>query len=304
MAAAVGTSGTSRVDNFIVTAATGTPPVVTSVTPSSLATNAGNNVSFTVALSQGDSPLTYYWYKGVISTPNLIASATTATLTLPSVLAADAANYQVVVSNVSGTATSSIVLLTVADPAINYSPSTPQTLLQNSTALLTVGVGGTPTVTYQWFTGAPGSGTMITDSSKYAGSGTASLAISNLTSADAAVTYYVTAHNGTGPDVTSPAITLNVVGTAGALAFWDFNNPYFNTNGPASDWGAGTASIMNAEGFVLPSADGDALDTIGDYSGLNLGWGTQHYPDTSVSNKTGGVQFNVSTVGARNIKLQ
>ena len=248
--------------------------------------------------------MTYYWYKGVISTPNLIASATTATLSLPSVLAADAANYQVIVSNVSGTATSSIVSLTVADPAINYSPSTPQTLLQNSTALFTVGVGGTPTITYQWYTGTPGSGAMITDSSHYAGATSASLAISNLTSADASVTYYVTAHNGVGPDVTSPAITLNVVGTAGPLAFWDFNNPYFNTNGPASDWGAGTASISNAAPFVLPSGSGDALDSVGDYGGGNLGWGTDTYPGLSVSNKTGGVQFNVSTVGARNIKVQ
>src|SRR5581483_2482657 len=134
----VASTGTSRVDNFIVTAATGLPPSISSVTPSSLTTNAGNDVSFTVALSQGDSPLFYYWYKGSVSTPNLIATATTATLTLPSVVAADAANYFVVVSNAVNTATSSAIPLNVVDPAINFAPSPNQTLLQGSTALFTV----------------------------------------------------------------------------------------------------------------------------------------------------------------------
>lgn len=277
------------------------PPVISGIAPASVSTNAGNEVDFTVTLSQGDAPLTYYWYKGTISAPNLIASATTATLTLPSVVAADAANYQVVVSNISGTATSSPVSLTVADPAINFAPAQSQTLVSNSTAVFTVGVGGTPTVTYQWFTGTPGSGTPLANSSHITGVTTATLAISNVTGTDA-LSYYVTAHNGVGPDVTTPAITLSVVGS-GTVAFWDFNNPYFNTNGPLSDWGAGTASISNAAPFVLPGSASDGNDSGSDNGGVSLGWGTDNYPTASVSNKSAGVQFNVSTVGVRNIHI-
>ena len=65
----------------------------------------------TVTLSAGDAPLSYYWYKGTVSAPNLIAGQTNAALVLSNVLAADSANYIVVVSNSASTATSSAVSL-------------------------------------------------------------------------------------------------------------------------------------------------------------------------------------------------
>src|SRR6185312_9324563 len=39
------------------------PPVIAGINPPGLTTNAGNAVTFTVSLSQGDSPFYYQWYK-------------------------------------------------------------------------------------------------------------------------------------------------------------------------------------------------------------------------------------------------
>ncbi len=49
---------------------------------------------------------------------------------------------------------------------------------------------------------------------------------------------------------------------------------------------------------MQPNRDGD--DTT---PGNNLAWGTQDYPAATVSNKQAGVQFNVNTIGAKNIKV-
>lgn len=280
-----------------------TPPTISGIVPGSLTTNAGNAVSFTVTLSAGDAPLTYYWYQGAISPANLVATTDNGTLTLPNVIAANSGDYQVVVSNASTlTDTSSVVSLSVIDPGINSQPAPSQTLLQNSTARFTFNVGGTPTVTYQWYSGAPGSSTALSDGGRISGATSSTLSIASLTAGDAG-TYFAIAQNGLG-SVTSSVVTLNVVATGGTIAYWDFNAP-FDPNAPASTMGAGTASVGNAVPFVLPSSSGDGNDFgNADAEGYpNNGWGTSTYPAAGASNLTAGVQFNVSTVGAKNIRV-
>ena len=277
------------------------PPTISGVSPSSITTNAGSSVTFTVTLSAGDSPLSYYWYQGTISAPNLIVGQTTASLVLSNVLAANAGNYQVVVSNVSGTATSSGVTLAVNDPAFNSQPNPNQTLVLGSTASFAVAVGGTPTVTYQWYTGSPGSGTLVSNGGRISGATTSKLIITGLTAGDAN-TYYVVAGNGLG-SITSSVITLTVANN-GSLAFWDFNGP-FDINAPAPASGAGTASLVNGvAGFVSASGTGlpDGNDTDPESLAGNA-WGTDLYPAVGASNLTAGVQFNVSTVGAKNVHI-
>jgi DNA/RNA endonuclease G (NUC1) len=81
-----------------------TAPVAQTVT-------VGDTVTFTVAAT-GDAPLAYQWRKaGVALTGN--ASATTATLTLPAVTTAAAGDYDCVVTNAVGSATSAAATLTV-----------------------------------------------------------------------------------------------------------------------------------------------------------------------------------------------
>ena len=86
------------------------------VSPSSITTNAGATVAFTVT-ANGDPP-TYSWYQGSVAPANLLAGQTTATLTLNDVIEANAGSYYVVLSNATGRATSAPVSLTVTDPAV------------------------------------------------------------------------------------------------------------------------------------------------------------------------------------------
>jgi pectate lyase/pectin methylesterase-like acyl-CoA thioesterase len=89
-----------------------TPPSIVTP-PASLTAPAGATATFSVVAS-GTAPLTYQWRKNGANIPN----ATTDTLTLNNVQAADAAAYSVVVSNAGGSAPSPAATLTVVDPAL------------------------------------------------------------------------------------------------------------------------------------------------------------------------------------------
>jgi hypothetical protein len=284
------------------------PPAISGVSQSTANANAGNNVYFTVTLSAGDTPFSYYWYKQAGASMSLIPGATSATLALANVIAADATNYQVVVSNASTiNATSSIVSLTVADPAINVQPAANQTDLLGSTAFFTVKAGGTPAVTYQWYQGtpSPGANTPLSNGGRIAGATSPTLTIANLGLADAN-TYFVVVNNGLGT-VTSTVATLAVVDTAGVLAYWDFNTPGLNPISPGPAQGDATAVstlVMNTNGFLPATGGGSPSDPIASVLGAtNYYWGTASYPTQGTSNKQVGVQFAVSTVGMKNVAV-
>jgi hypothetical protein len=127
------------------------------------------------------------------------------------------------------------------------------------------------------------------------GANTSTLTITNLTYADP--TNFVVVLTGTYGSLTSSVVSLTVAATQVPLAFWNFNGS-FNTANPAPYQGLGTASLANCTGFAQTSADG--LDSSG--GGVNYGWGTDIYPASGL-NTNAGVQFNVSTVGAKNITV-
>ena len=89
-----------------------TPPSIVTP-PASLTVNAGATAVFTVS-ANGTSPLNYQWRKNGAD----ISGATTNSLTLINVGAADAASYTVVVTNAGGSVTSSAAILTVVDPTL------------------------------------------------------------------------------------------------------------------------------------------------------------------------------------------
>jgi hypothetical protein len=89
--------------------ATPTPPSISSH-PVSLTVAPGGTATFSVAAS--GTNVTYQWMKGATA----VAGATSPTLTLPSVGAADAGDYSVVVSNSAGSATSRMARLVVDTP--------------------------------------------------------------------------------------------------------------------------------------------------------------------------------------------
>ena len=79
---------------------TGVAPFNLSVAPTSVTTNAGSTVTFTVT-AQGDVS-SNFWYKIVGSATNLIPGANSTTLTLPNVTGNDAAEYYAVLTNTTG----------------------------------------------------------------------------------------------------------------------------------------------------------------------------------------------------------
>jgi DNA/RNA endonuclease G (NUC1) len=189
---------------FSFTTAAAIAPTITTE-PVAHAAAAGSTTTFTVAAS-GTAPFSYQWRKGGAAiTGN--ASATTATLTLTNVQAADAASYDVIVSNgVNPAATSAAAALTVTPtaPAITTQP-VGLTVIAGSSATFTVAASGTTPFTYQWRK----AGVNLVNGTGIAGATTATLTLTNLDVPNSG-SYDVVVGNGVSPDATSTAATLAV----------------------------------------------------------------------------------------------
>ena len=159
---------------------------------------AGTPANFSVQAT-GTAPLIYQWQRDGVN----VTGATAASYSLASPGAADSGVvFRVVVSNSTGSVTSSNALLTVADavalPTIAAQPQSANTL-DGSTALVSVSVTGTGPFGYQWRR----NGTAISGA-------TASTYITpTLTLADTGVVYSVVVTNGAG-NVTSSNATIMV----------------------------------------------------------------------------------------------
>ncbi|NBT27253.1 MAG: hypothetical protein EBT09_12070, partial [Actinobacteria bacterium] len=103
----------------------------------------GTDVAITV-FAAGTPPFTYQWRKDGIP----LASGTAATLQIPNALVATGGSYDVVVSNVGGTVTSTAVPLDLV--GIVAQP-TSQTVVVGGSASFFVGVTSTAPATVQWF---------------------------------------------------------------------------------------------------------------------------------------------------------
>jgi hypothetical protein len=131
--------------------AVNTPPSVSGV-PASKVVIAGGTLSITPSTS-GTEPLTYQWRKNGQPIPG----QTTKTLTITNVQAADQAEYDVVVNNITNLpATSSRAQLTVVDPVVIVTPPASKAVAAGGILQLSVAAAGTEPITYQWYKdGAP-----------------------------------------------------------------------------------------------------------------------------------------------------
>jgi hypothetical protein len=123
--------------------------------PQSRSVLAGSNAVFTVFAS-GSPTLVYQWsFNGTnLANSARIDGATSTTLTVSNLVAADAGNYRVIVSNSHGSATSSNATLTVllppvittqpANQSVNVAPN------YNTTAEFVVAASGMTPLQYQW----------------------------------------------------------------------------------------------------------------------------------------------------------
>lgn len=118
--------------------------------PVSRTNHAGTTAEFAV-VAGGTAPVRYQWLKdGVpLVEAGSLSGTDTPVLTLRNVIARDAGDYSVLVSNPDGSVTSALAKLTVLDPAINVQPVS-QLAQGGLPATLSVTAGGTPPLAYQW----------------------------------------------------------------------------------------------------------------------------------------------------------
>lgn len=101
------TNSVGSITSSIATLTITTGPVITNP-PQNLSVTVGDNASFTVGAS-GATPLSYQWRFNTVN----ISGATNASYTRTNAQLTDAGNYTVVITNVSGSITSGIAVLTV-----------------------------------------------------------------------------------------------------------------------------------------------------------------------------------------------
>ena len=122
-------------------------PIITAQ-PQSQTVIQGAGVIFSVT-TIGTAPLSYQWKKNGVS----IDGATNPNYTLAGVTADDAATYNVIITNLAGSVTSSDAVLTVNNPLppnITTQPQS-QTVIQGAEVTFSVTAAGTAPLSYQWY---------------------------------------------------------------------------------------------------------------------------------------------------------
>ncbi|HXG48038.1 MAG TPA: immunoglobulin domain-containing protein, partial [Methylomirabilota bacterium] len=138
----------------------------------------------------GSAPFSYQWQHN----GNDIPGATTPTLVLTNVQAAQAGSYRALVFNTAGAVASSNALLTVLIPATITNQPASQTVTNGATVTLTVGAYGSGALRYQWSK----DGVNLPDATN------ATLVLPEVQVANAGI-YRVTIWDAIGPAVSQPA---------------------------------------------------------------------------------------------------
>lgn len=131
----------------------GSPPNI-NTPPASQTVNAGSSATLSVAAT-GTGTLAYQWRKGGVN-----VGINSASLTFNPVTAEHAGSYDVIVSNSSGSVTSSPpAVLTVVVPPMIQTPPASLSAYEGGTAALTVTANSSVPVTYEWRKGTTAIGT-------------------------------------------------------------------------------------------------------------------------------------------------
>ncbi|MDR3459932.1 MAG: immunoglobulin domain-containing protein [Verrucomicrobiae bacterium] len=275
--------------DFSIPAGPATNPPAIAAQPSGQTNAVGTTISFSVTAT-GSGTLNYQW---LFNGANL-AGAASNPLVIPGAQLTNNGNYSVVVTNLFGSATSSIavLLLTNAPPAI-VTPPQGQSVLAGQGATFSVTASGTPLLNYQW----------LFNGTNLSGATTNPLVLVNVQPANSG-NYSVIVSNFAGSVTSAPAALAIIFTNPVVFAQWNFNSvspdSSTSTGSTVPSIGSGTASLVG--GATASFAGGDAAyDPAG--STDNSGWNTATYPAQGTGNKTRGVQFAVSTAGKQNIVI-
>jgi hypothetical protein len=170
----------------------------TDSTSTNVMTDKGSMVTFTVNASSTDTnnPLGYQWQLNGTNLPdnyNFIG-ANTNSLTIYKVTDADQGDYQVIVSDslLENAATSSVASITITNPVkITAQPAGKSNVPVGSVVTFSVGVTGSPPLSFQWYMGT----TMLTDTNEISGSTASNLTINPATAIDDGSYFVVVANN-------------------------------------------------------------------------------------------------------------
>ncbi len=187
------------------------PPLVTSP-PQNVGVTNGGTANFYITAS-GTPPLTFQWQKvgsgnltdGTDSWGSVISGSSTTNLTITGVTNNDLGNYQIVITNIYGSVTSSVANLSFALPPQITSQPNSSYPASGGTAIFSVTATGSPTLAYQWQM----NGTNLTDKttswgSVISGSLAPQLNISNVGTNDSGY-YQVIVTNNFGNVTSTPA---------------------------------------------------------------------------------------------------
>ena len=156
--------GTNNAGNYSVVitnaagSATSSNAALTVVLSPKSQTNYASSTATFTATAFSPEPLNYQWQKNGTNLVNggRLSGTTNSTLTITSVSDADAANYGAIVSDATGSVTTSNAVLTVNDSLFIASQPQSQTVGAGSNVTFNVSVYGAPPFVFQWyFKGAP-----------------------------------------------------------------------------------------------------------------------------------------------------
>jgi hypothetical protein len=231
--------------------ATGVATLVITTQPSNQSAVAGTTATFSVS-ANGSTPRSFQWRKAGVNIAAGNASATTAILSLTNVQAVDAASYDVVVTNASGSIVSNAVTLavTTAAPIITNSPLT-AALTVGTPFTFSIAASGSPT----GYTAAPlpaglsiaAATGVITGTPTTVGTTNVLLGATNATGTGNATLVVTVAAAGVAPIITnSPLTAAGTVGTPFSFTITASGTPTSYTAAPLP---AGL-SIVAATGVI------------------------------------------------------
>ena len=228
---------------LLITAA----PIIT-VEPESQTNGGGSTANFSVT-AVGETNLVYQWeFDGTnLTDVGRISGSATSALAITNLQAGDAGGYSVVVTNLFGSATSTVATLTVALAPVILVEPTNQTVGLGATVDFSVTAVGEAPLIYQWQL----NGASLTDGGSISGSTNDTLTIADTLTNDNGGSYSVIVTNVFGAVTSSPPAVLTVLALPQFVSITAQGSANFTLSGVGGTNG-GFYYILASSNLALP----------------------------------------------------